>query len=216
MSQNRTSTFFSSYALDFDAIYGNDNNLWQRFINHFFRKSMKLRYIKSMEGCNPIEGKTAIDVGCGPGHYCIQLVKSGAAAVTGIDFAKDMIELAKKKAEAEGVLEKCTFICDDFMATEFPEKFDYAIVMGFMDYVKNPEELIDKVLSVTKNKAFFSFPIDGGFLALKRKWKYKHKFNCDLYMYSKKEVQELFAGKQVKNLHIQKISRDLFVTVSLT
>ncbi len=46
--------------------------------------------------------------------------------------------------------------------------FDYVIVMGFMDYMPDPEKVVAKVLSLTRNKAFFSFPVAGGMLGWQR------------------------------------------------
>lgn len=214
MSFNKTHDFFNSYAHDFASIYGNNNSLWNKLINKYFRTSMKLRYLMAIEGCTPLEGKNILDVGCGPGHYCIPLIQGGAASVTGIDFAEEMIDLANKNAQKAGVADKCHFICDNFYEYNFETPFDYSIVMGFMDYTADPEKLIDKVLEVTTTKAFFSFPLDGGFLALKRKWKYKKR--CDLYLYTMDQIYKYFKNRDVKKVEFEKISRDVFVTVCRT
>lgn len=64
MLKNKTSEFFNSYAHDFNAIYGN-NTFLNKLINKYFKKSMKLRYLKTIEGCHPLHGKRVIDIGCG-------------------------------------------------------------------------------------------------------------------------------------------------------
>src|SRR6201997_3426166 len=96
MSPDRTQSFFHQYANDFDAIYGNQNGLIDSVINPLFRKSMRLRYEKSVEGCEPVEGKSVLDVGCGPGHYSITLAQRGAARVGGIDFSDGLLGLARE------------------------------------------------------------------------------------------------------------------------
>ena len=53
--------------------------------------------------------------------------------------------------------------------------FDYSIAMGFLEYIEEPKKVIEKVLSITKLKAFFSFPVDAGMLAWQRKLRYKKK-----------------------------------------
>jgi 2-polyprenyl-3-methyl-5-hydroxy-6-metoxy-1,4-benzoquinol methylase len=75
MSPDRTQTFFHQYANDFDAIYGNQNGMVDSIVNRLFRKSMRLRYEKSIEDCEPVQGKSVLDVGCGPGHYSITLAQ---------------------------------------------------------------------------------------------------------------------------------------------
>ncbi len=98
MSPDRTQTFFHQYANDFDAIYGNQNGMVDSVINKLFRKSMRLRYEKSIEGCEPVQGKSVLDIGCGPGHYSITLAQRGASRVVGIDFAEGMLKLATEHA----------------------------------------------------------------------------------------------------------------------
>jgi cyclopropane fatty-acyl-phospholipid synthase-like methyltransferase len=210
MSRNKTLEFFDAYAGDFDAIYGTKNTLLNRFVNTFFRGSMRERYVKVVEGCNPLDGCTVLDIGCGPGHYSVTLAKRGAASVTGVDFAESMLNIAEKYAEDANVQDKCNFILKDFMTFTAGERFDYTIAVGFMDYIKEPEALVDKVMSLTSRKAFFSFPVAGGFLAWQRKQRYKSR--CDLYLYTEKELDDLFSRANCRDYTIEKIGRDYFVT----
>jgi len=209
LSSNRTSQFFDSYAHDFAGIYGNSNTLLNRFVNRNFRTSMRLRYEKTIEGCSPIVGKTVLDIGCGPGHYSVALAKKGAQRVFGIDFADGMIAIAKQNAQSAGLEGTCSFARQDFLNDPIPDKYDYTIAMGFMDYMADPQKTVAKVLSVTKAKAFFSFPADGGVLAWQRKLRYRSR--CPLYMYSLPQLQHIFSGS--KQVNIERIARDYFVTV---
>lgn len=211
MSKNRISEFFDSYAEGFNTIYGSNSTIVNRFTNRLFRKSMKLRYLMTIDGCTPIEDKSVIDIGCGPGHFGIMLAKKGAGFVRGIDFAESMIKLAKKNAKIQGVEDKCDFILENFLSSPRTEIYDFSIVIGFMDYIENPGEVIDKVISITRLKAFFSFPSDAGFLAWQRKIRYKKK--CDLYLYNSEQLKLLFEYVECREVKIEKISRDFFVTV---
>jgi 2-polyprenyl-3-methyl-5-hydroxy-6-metoxy-1,4-benzoquinol methylase len=212
-SSHRTSRFFDSYAHDFDAIYGTRNNPLNSLINRFLRKSMMLRYRRTIEGCDPIDGRTVIDIGCGPGHYAIALAKKGARHVLGIDFADRMIELANEYAQRAGVSDRCEFVCGDFMTYPADHTFDYSILMGFMDYVADPREVIERAVAVTGSRAFFSFPADGGFLSWQRKLRYRRR--CDLYLYKPDRLKDLFARLPGVSMSIEKIARDYFVTASL-
>jgi 2-polyprenyl-3-methyl-5-hydroxy-6-metoxy-1,4-benzoquinol methylase len=213
VSANRTSEFFSSYAHDFNAIYGNSNTFVNRWINRYLRKSMRLRYEKSIAGCNPIVGKTVLDIGCGPGHYSVALAKNGAAHVFGIDFADEMISIAQQNAKSAGVDGNCQFARMDFLAEPITEKYDYTIAMGFMDYMADARKTVEKVLSLTKGKAFFSFPADGGFLAWQRKLRYKQR--CPLYMYTESQIKQLFSSVRPDQVRCEPIARDYFVTVTM-
>jgi 2-polyprenyl-3-methyl-5-hydroxy-6-metoxy-1,4-benzoquinol methylase len=214
MSLDRTQTFFHQYANDFDAIYGNQNGLIDSVINRLFRKSMRLRFEKSIEGCNPIEGRSVLDVGCGPGHYSITLAQRGAGRVVGIDFAEGMLQLATDHAKRVGVGDRCKFMVADFYAYPLQELFDYVIVMGFMDYMPDPEKVVAKVLSLTKGKAFFSFPVAGGLLGWQRSMRYKKR--CDLFLYTEQQLKRIFSQFPGATATIEPISRDYFVTLSRT
>jgi len=209
----QTATFFDSYARDFEAIYGNKNTPVNRVVNHYFRKSMRLRYEKSIAGCSPIEGKSVLDIGCGPGHYSVELARRGAGEVLGVDFADGMIKLAQDRARAAGVESRCRFILGDILETPIDHKYDYTIVMGFMDYVEEPRRMIDRILEVTSGKAFISFPVDGGLLAWQRKIRYKQR--CPLYLYSEGRLRDIFRPYRDVRVAIEPASRDFFVTISI-
>jgi SAM-dependent methyltransferase len=213
MAADRTQGFFHRYADDFDAIYSTRNGWLNRVANRFFRQSMKLRFVKSVEGCQPVEGKSVLDVGCGPGHYSITLAQRGAARVVGLDFAEGMIRLASRHAKEAGVGGRCEFVAGDFMAYNPTERFDYVIVMGFMDYMPEPRKVIEKVLSLTSHRAFFSFPAAGGPLAWQRKWRYRSR--CDLFLYTQRQLTELFSSFPKLHTNIEPIARDFFVTAEV-
>ena len=137
-TNDRTASFFDGYAGGFNAIYGNNNTLINRFVNKAFRGAMRERFERTIAGCTPIEGASVLDVGCGPGHYGVALAKAGAKEVLGLDFAAGMLDTARKNAAGAGVTDRCTWQEGDFVLTEFGRKFDFTIVMGFMDYMADP------------------------------------------------------------------------------
>lgn len=210
MESDQTSRFFDRYATGFDAIYGNQNHALNRLINRLFRQSMRERFVATMEGCQPIAGCSVLNVGCGPGHYAIELARRSTARVAGIDFAEGMLQLARTRSRGEGVGDICGFERADFLTWNPIEKYDYVILMGFMDYVREPIEVITKALSLTRRRAFFSFPLSTGILAWQRKLRYRSR--CELYMYTPDQIANLFRRMSNTRFQVQRISRDLFVT----
>jgi len=164
-----------------------------------------------MEACKPLEGKTILDVGCGPGMYAISLAKGSPSLVYGIDFAPSMIDIARKEAKKAGVEHICKFEVADFFALPEDIKYNYLILMGFMDYMEDPRKVIEKTLKLATDKILFSFPSDKGFLAWQRKIRYK--FKCPLFLYNEKQLQELFSNIPSWHCTIENIGRDFFVTL---
>jgi len=209
----QTANFFDAYARDFEAIYGNKNTPVNRVVNRYLRKSMRLRYERTLAGCSPIEGRSVLDIGCGPGHYGVELARRGASEVLGIDFAEGMIQLARERARTAGVEDRCRFVLGDILEAEVAKKYDYTIVMGFMDYVEDPHKVIERILAVTAGKAFISFPVAGGVLGWQRKLRYRSR--CPLYLYTEDRLRDIFRRYRDVRVSIEPAARDFFVTLSV-
>ena len=210
MKENKS--FWNRYASDFDSIYGTKNSWFNNIINKLFRKTMKIRFEKTLQ-IVPKEEVSVIDIGCGPGHYCFSLAKVGVRNIKGIDFSETMISLAKGHAEELGLKNIIDFEVVNFLEFEPQKKFDYSIMMGFIEYFKNPELVLEKALSITNHKILISFPAAGGFLAFQRKLRYKSR--CYLRLYSYEDIKRLLNSLNIKSYSIEKIRRDFFVTIDL-
>lgn len=80
----------------------------------------------------------ALDVGCGTGDLVCELAKKGISA-TGVDFAKDMIDIAKKNARALN-LKKAKFECVSIFDYNIePNKYDIVSANGFIEYISYEE-----------------------------------------------------------------------------
>jgi 2-polyprenyl-3-methyl-5-hydroxy-6-metoxy-1,4-benzoquinol methylase len=211
VSSHSTDKFFDSYAEAFSDLYSNRHRFPQNLINRYLRRSMRVRFERTMAGCQPINGLSVLDIGCGPGHYAIALARQGAARVVGIDFAPRMIELARKRAVAAGVAGACEFLLTDLMEYTPDRQFDFTIAMGFMDYVADPVTIVQRIFKLTKSTSFLSFPASGGILAWQRRLRYRCK--CDLYLYTEKQVRQLIDSIDTSDTTIERIGRDIFVTL---
>lgn len=75
-------------------------------------------------------GQTAIDVCCGTCDWAIDLAKaSGTGRIVGLDFSRNMLEVARTKITRLGLQDQIELVEDNAMALPFPdETFDIATI----------------------------------------------------------------------------------------
>lgn len=177
--------FFDNYVNKFDDIYehvSEETNL-SNLITKIFRQSMRERLLLSLKDLKDQNIKSILDVGCGSGRYSNLLAQNGKE-VTGIDFADKMIQFAKKNAY-ENQIQNVKFISISYEDFEYDKSYDAVVCMGFFDYIKKADEIIDKIFK-NKPKVFLgSFPKKYNFLNFIRKFRYYYN-NCPLFYYDYK------------------------------
>lgn len=107
---------------------------------------VRLGYVRDMidqhwqvdeQGLKPLSGKTALDVGCGAGLLAEPLSRMGAA-VTAVDAAPELIDVAKAHAAGQG-------LSIDYRAVgveAIEGKFDLVTSMEVIEHVADPQEFI--------------------------------------------------------------------------
>ena len=74
-----------------------------------------------------MHGQTVLDAGCGTGSLAIALAQRGAGVVA-IDIAPSLIDVARRRATREGVVDAIEFRVGD-MLTESPKRVDHVVAM---------------------------------------------------------------------------------------
>ena len=92
------------------------------------------------------KNKNILDLGCGTGRYAIPLAKKNN--VLGVDFSKEMLREAKKKAKKSKV--KINFKEGDVTNFRSKEKFDLIISMLVQDHIKDLSKAIETMNSLSK------------------------------------------------------------------
>lgn len=103
-----------------------------------------------------VKGKTIVELGCGSGGLCFDLLELGATKVIGIDIANEAINIANIKAEELGVNNVCEFYVSDAGKDMDIPSADIVIGLGFIDYLCLPD--LRKLLTQLKCEFIFSFP----------------------------------------------------------
>ena len=143
-----------------------------------------------------IEPCRAIDLGCGAGNYAVYLASKGFE-VTGVDFSRTAIKLAKKNAKKNGV--KCEFLVADVVngLDKVQSGCDFAYDWGLLHhimpedrqkYVANVHRLLNsggKYLSLCFHENDSCFEGEGKFR--------KSGLETKIYFSNKDELEKLFS-----------------------
>ena len=115
------------------------------------RKGVLLEILKDL-----VKDKTVLELGCGSGGMCFDLVNLGVHKVIGIDIADEAIKVAQEKAVRLGIEEKAVFSAVDLRDDiELPAS-DFVIGLGFIDYIDI--QALKPLFVKIKCKFIFSFP----------------------------------------------------------
>jgi ubiquinone/menaquinone biosynthesis C-methylase UbiE len=201
--------FFDGYARDFDHIYDDTGKgPLARFVDTNLRKEMRIRFEKTFEALAPLQGRSLLDAGCGGGRYAIPAAKAGASKVLGIDFAETMLQLGRDKARAEGVGHICQFETGDLLTYPIePKSFDYAIAIGFFDYMRDPQAALAALARAAKRRVFVSIPKRWHVLTPQRYVRYVLR-RCYIRFYSRADVERLAATVKPTRTTIYDIGRE--------
>jgi SAM-dependent methyltransferase len=205
--------FFHSYAVDFDSIYGGKRNPVSRLIDRIFRKSMMLRFRRTLSDLSDPALRSILDVGCGSGRYAVELLKMGKE-ITGIDLAPGMLAIAEKACKEQFPPDRYRFILGSYPKMELNRRFNAALLIGFFDYVQDADAVIRGLKRDIDRLFVASFPKAGGLLALQRKIRYRLR-NVPLYFYTEADIHKLMQRGGIANYRITDLGRDLYLRAEL-
>lgn len=168
-----------------------------RLFNRWVRRPFYRRFELTMAACGDVRGKRILDVGCGSGRYAVALAERGAE-VLGIDFASNMLALARELAVRCGVSARCHFVLADFLEYDFCETFNISLAIGLFDYVPDPLIFLEKLCLFTKEQVVFTFPRPGGWRAAQRRPRYWLK-GCPIYFWSQESMAAYLAAAGYQN-----------------
>ncbi len=215
-NDHKVGAYFDKAAVSFDTFYDRKRSSFMQWVDRKFRSDVFERYYRTFETIEPLTDKTVLDIGCGSGPYVVEAAKLGSKRVVGLDMAQNMLDLARKRAIAANVADKCEFVLGTFPQDAPAEKFDYSITMGVMDYIADPLAFLTALARQIQICAVLSFPSKHWFRTPFRKVRYWLK-RCPVYFYEPRQIEELSKAAGFSNTKIEKIpgaGMDYFVTLS--
>ena len=105
----------------------------------YIRDAIDLHFHCDSSLLKPLNGKTALDVGCGAGLLCEPLARLGAK-VTGLDAAAENIAVARAHAEPQGLaIDYRNEAIEDFAG----RGFDLVTSLEVIEHVDDPQAFVD-------------------------------------------------------------------------
>ncbi len=103
-----------------------------------------------------------LDVGCGTGRIAIPIAKQGSNVI-GLDFSRKILQIARSKAENEGVADRLRFVRGDMKSFSFQERFDLIILpyrtFLFLITVKEQKKTLQNIHEHLTNEGSFVFNV---------------------------------------------------------
>ncbi len=190
MNQPQAGVFFDRFADTFDTFYDGRRSPLMQWIDRRYRHDMFERYALTFERLGDLTGQRGLDIGCGSGPYIVEAVRRGASHVVGLDPAPGMLELAQKRLEQMGPSDRGEFVTGYFPETIPAGPFDFAIVMGVLDYVAEPVQFFKALRGILTGRAAVSFPSKHWFRSPIRKFRYRLR-NCPVYFYDERMIRSI-------------------------
>jgi len=110
---------------------------------------LRMKYILKIVEQKKIKGLEILDLGCGGGLTCEPLARL-KAKVTGIDFVKQNIEVAKNHARISEL--KINYIHDDLDSLKVKKKYDIILLLEILEHLDDWDSLIPKIKNILKPK----------------------------------------------------------------
>ncbi len=194
--------YWDRIAPEFDSIYTGKSHPIVRRLNHWLRKDMYQRFDWVMRQAEELRPATVCDVGCGSGRFVVSLAQRGAQ-VTGVDFAPEMLSLAKQLVDREGVADHCRFVLSDVLDWNTSETFEFVIAIGFWDYVADPLDRLQVIRKLTRRTFLSAWPRAGTMRMAIRKVRLKVA-GCPVYFWRMSEVENYLnqAGFRIESCEV--------------
>ncbi len=180
--------FWNNIAEEFDSIYTGRKGAIGRLMDRWLRKDIYQRFDWVMERSGDVKGIQICDIGCGSGRFVTEFASRGAAHVTGVDVAPEMIRLAKDLLTRDGRVSLCDFVVSDVLDWKTAQTYDLTIAIGFWDYIQDPPERLRLIRKLTRQKFLSAWPRFWTWRMPVRKIRLQYILGCPVYFFRRKQI----------------------------
>src|SRR5436305_1885463 len=134
----RVRSRFRAKAREFDDLYEDERPLVRLLRPGLFR-----RRELAAETVRAYDSPRVLDIGCGSGRIGEFALEAGASRYLGVDFAEEMIELAR--ARLVRFSDRAELIVADFLQAPIDGQFDVVLALGLFDYLPEPHRFAQRI-----------------------------------------------------------------------
>ena len=213
MTQNtqRQREYWNREVESFNAIYTGGKSAPLNFLDKVFRKDMYRRYDLTIDGCEPVAGRSILDVGCGSGVYALELARRGAELVLGVDIAEQMIDLCRKQADEQS-LTNTEFVHGEIQDLPADRLYDVSFAIGLFDYMTDSVSTLSEMKKRTTKRMILAYPRLWTWRAPIRKVRLGLR-NCEVHFYSREMVRRDLARAGLTDYEIVNVGK-LFLVIA--
>jgi SAM-dependent methyltransferase len=200
---------FREKAQQFDDLYEDERPLVRLLRPGLFRRrSLAVETVRSYSS------PRVLDVGCGSGRIGELVLQAGTSRYVGIDFAEEMIELARSRLASHS--ERVELLLEDFLEASIEGSFEVVLALGLFDYLPEPQRYAHKMFSLCAPGGCVvgSFPTWSLVKGPVRKVRYEWIGDCPIFNYSRGELELIFGTAGFAPVEILSPGRSGYLVVA--
>jgi ubiquinone/menaquinone biosynthesis C-methylase UbiE len=111
-----------------------------------------LRWFVTRRALSMVTEGQAVDLGCGPGHFVVDLAQAAPnLQVTGVDLSDEMLAQAEDRARRHGLADRIAFKKGDAAQIPFPDgSLDLVVSTLSLHHWSNPVGVLDEIARVLR------------------------------------------------------------------
>jgi SAM-dependent methyltransferase len=205
-ASQRVRSRFREKAEAFDDLY-EDERLSVRLL----RPGLLRRRQLGLDTVRAYPAGRVLDVGCGSGRIGEFALDAGARHYVGVDFAEEMIELARSRLERFGA--RAELILGDFLESPLEGPFEVILALGLFDYLPEPRRFMARMFELCADGGALvgSFPAWSLVKGPIRKVRYEWIGNCPIFNYDRKGLELMLRESGFERVEIVSPGRSGFL-----
>ncbi len=197
---------FRAKAEQFDDLYEDERPLVR-----LLRPGLLRRRQLAVDTVRSYGSPHVLDVGCGSGRIAELVLEAGAGHYVGIDFAEEMLALARTRLARFG--ERAELIEADFMEAALEGPFEVILALGLFDYLPDPKSFSRRMVELCAPGGCVvgSFPAWSPVKGPIRKVRYEWIGDCPIFNYKRPELESMFEDSGFRRVEVVSPGRSGFL-----